>query len=38
MVKDFEILRSALKNIDIVLYDEMYNRLKNLKISSLKLQ
>lgn len=37
MEKDFEILRSTLKNIEIVLYDEMYNRLKNLKISSLKI-
>lgn len=37
MKRDFEILRSALKNIEIVLYDEMYKRLKNLKISSLKM-
>lgn len=37
MQRDFEILRSALKNIEIVLYDEMYKRLKNLKISSLKM-
>lgn len=37
MENDFEILRSSLKNIEIVLYDEMYNRLKNLKISSLKI-
>lgn len=36
MKRDFEILRSALKNIEIVLYDEMYKKLKNLKISSLK--
>lgn len=32
---DFEILRASLKNIEIVLYDEMYNRLNNLKKSSL---
>lgn len=36
MEKDFEVLRSSLKNIEIVLYDEMYDRLKNLKISSLR--
>lgn len=36
MEKDFEVLRSSLKNIEIVLYDEMYERLKNLKISSLR--
>lgn len=36
MERDFEILRSALKNIEIILYDEMYDRLKNLKIGSLK--
>lgn len=36
MERDFEILRSSLKNIEIVLYDEMYERLKNLKVSSLK--
>lgn len=36
MVRDFEILRSSLKNIEIILYDEMYERLKNLKVSSLK--
>ena len=36
MEKDFEVLRSSLKNIEIVLYDEMYDRLKNLKVSSLR--
>jgi hypothetical protein len=38
MENDFEALRSALKNIEIILYDEMYDRLKNLKISSLKIE
>ncbi len=38
MANDFEVLRSALKNIEIVLYDEMYDRLKNLKVSSLKME
>lgn len=32
---DFEILRASLKNIEIILYDEMFNRLNNLKKSSL---
>jgi hypothetical protein len=31
MVEDFRILRMSLKNIDVVLYDELINRLKNQK-------
>lgn len=29
--EDFRILRQSLKNIEIILYDELYDRLKNLK-------
>ena len=35
MLTDFEILRASLKNIEIILYDEMYYRLSNLKKSAL---
>lgn len=35
MLTDFEILRASQKNIEIILYDEMYYRLSNLKKSAL---
>ncbi len=35
MRTDFEILRASLKNIEIILYDEMYYRLSNLKKNTL---
>lgn len=31
MKEDFAILRASLKNIEIVLYDELYNNLLNLQ-------
>jgi hypothetical protein len=37
MLEDFYILRSSLKNIEIVLYDEIYESLKNLKKTDLSL-
>ena len=31
MLEDFRILRESLKNVNIILYDELYERFKNLK-------
>ncbi len=36
-IEDFYLLRSSLKNIDIVLYDEIYESLNNLRNSKLSL-
>ena len=36
MRNDFRILRDSLKNIEIILYDELLERFKNLKKRTLK--